>query len=156
MNKVYIETSFFSFLTARKTKNLLTAAWQSITTEWWDTRRNNYDLYISELVFEEAKRGDEDAAQRRIIEMAGIPYLKITDKAIVLAKKLTQSGILPGKASDDALHLAISTVHNIDFLMTWNCRHLDNAEIKPKARHLLHKFGYVMPEICTPQELLGE
>ena len=156
MQKVYIETSVFSFLTARKTKNLLTAAWQSITIEWWDKRRKNFDLYISELVYEEAKRGDQDAAQRRILEMHGLPYLKITDEVISLAKKLIQQEILPSKASDDALHLAISSVHNVDFLLTWNFRHLDNAEIKPKVRYLLNNVGYSMPEICTPQELLGE
>ncbi|MBD3421094.1 MAG: hypothetical protein GF398_13325 [Chitinivibrionales bacterium] len=154
--KVYVETSVFSFLTARKTTNLLAAAWQNITIDWWDTRKGDFELYISELVYEEGLRGDPDAAARRIKEMEGLPYLNITDEAINLAKKLMLSGLLPSKASDDALHLAISTLHKMDFLLTWNCRHLDNAEIKPKIRLLLNELGYAMPEICTPQELSGE
>ena len=153
--KVYIETSVISFLTGRPSNNLITAAWQSITIEWWEQRKTHFDIFISELVYEEATRGDPSAVSKRIEVLKGIPYLQITDEAVNLAKMIIKPGPLPKKASNDALHLAIAAVHKIDYLMTWNCRHLDNAELKPKVRNFLLLNEFHVPEICTPQELLG-
>jgi predicted nucleic acid-binding protein len=153
--KVYVETTVISFLTGRPSKNLVAAAWQSITTDWWEKRKSHFDIYISELVYEEAIRGDPSAVSKRIEAMKGIPYLQVTDEAVNLAKLFIKPGPLPKKASNDALHLAIAATHKIDYLMTWNCRHLDNAELKPKVRSLLILNGFKVPEICTPQELLG-
>lgn len=113
-------------------------------------------MYISELVREEASFGDPDAASRRIAAMSDLTYLHITEKAESLAKRLIEPGPLPSKAIGDALHLAISTVHKMDFLLTWNCRHLDNAELKPKVRKIIKDLGFEMPEICTHQELIGD
>ena len=154
--RAYVETTIFSFLTAKPSRDLLSAAWQRITTDWGEGRRHAFDLYISEVVHEEASRGDQQAAARRLTAMQGIPHLLITDEAAKLAKMIIAPGPLPAKAAGDALHLAISTVHKLDFLLTWNCRHLDNAQTKPRLRKLLADHGYAMPEICTPQELLGE
>ncbi|MBN1905960.1 MAG: type II toxin-antitoxin system VapC family toxin [Deltaproteobacteria bacterium] len=153
--KVYIETSIISFLTSKPSQNLIAAAWQSITVDWWEKRKSHFDIFISELVYEEATRGDPFAVSKRIEVIKEIPYLQITDEAINLAKMIIKPGPLPKKASNDALHLAIAAVHKIDYLMTWNCRHLDNAELKPKVRNLLLMKDFNIPEICTPQELLG-
>jgi hypothetical protein len=156
MQKVYIETSIFSYLTSNPSRNILAAAWQSLTVEWWEKRSKDFDLFVSELVHEEASRGDSQASAKRIAAMNGIPHLQVTDEVVSLAKILIASDLLPQKATADALHLAVSTIHNMDFLLTWNCRHLDNAEIKSKARRLLTTKGYSLPEICTPQELIGD
>jgi hypothetical protein len=152
---VYIETSIVSYLTARPTSDLLVAAWQKTTVDWWDTQRNRFALYTSNVTIEEAGRGNPEAAARRLEALAGIPLLPITEAVVVLSKALLQGGALPAKALDDSLHIAISAVHGVDYLLTWNCRHLDNAETKPIIRSVCAIHGYISPEICTPQELMG-
>lgn len=142
-------------MAGRPSQNLLAAAWQSITTDWWEKRRGLFDLYASVLVLEEAGRGDKEAAQRRLKSLENIPLLAMTDSVMELSRKLLEQGALPKKATDDALHIALASVHNIDYLMTWNCRHIDNAETKPIIRSVIISNGYFCPEICTPQELMG-
>ena len=153
--RVYIETSVISYLAGRPSRNLLVAAWQSLTIEWWEKRRNLFELFVSELVLEEAGRGDPEIAGKRLKAIEGIPLLKLTDSAVELSKKLIFENALPTKATGDALHIALSAVHNTDYLLTWNCRHIDNAEIKPLVRSVIIANGYNYPEICTPQELIG-
>ena len=152
---VYIETSVVSYLTSRPTGDLLAAAWQKITLDWWETRRSRYELYTSGVTVEEARRGNPDAGARRLNALSSIPVLPITQAAVDLSKELFQGGALPAKAGNDALHVAVSAVHGVDYLLTWNCRHLDNAEIKPIVRRVCALQGYICPEICTPQELMG-
>jgi len=155
MKTVYVETSVFSYLTARPSSNLLVAASQKLTIDWWTTRRGEFEIYVSDVVLEEASKGDSDAAARRLEALEGLPILEITDNALALSKEFVAKGALPSKALDDALHVAIAAVFEIDFLMTWNCRHLDNAEIKPRIRAICQETGRRCPEICTPQELMG-
>jgi predicted nucleic acid-binding protein len=155
MQKVYVETSIVSFLTARPSSNLLTAAWQSITTEWWDRRRSEFQLFTSELVWEEARRGDKNAALRRQNALEDISLLELTESAVDLAKALLSNKAVPHKATGDAFHIALTAVHCIDYLLTWNFRHIHNAETKPLIRSVVTARGYRCPEICTPQELLG-
>ena len=154
--RVYIETSVISYLVARPSQNIMAAAWQQATQQWWDNRRSQFELFTSELVLAEAGQGDPDAARKRSEKLKGIPDLEVTDRAVVLAKKLVEAGALPREAMDDAVHLAVSAVHGVDYLLTWNCRHLDNAEMKPLMRSVCAIAGYRCPEICTPQELMGE
>ncbi len=152
---VYIETSIVSYLTARPTSDLLAAAWQKITVDWWDTQRKRFHLYTSAITIEEAGRGDTEAAKRRLEALSNMPILPITDAVVALSKALLQEKALPPKALDDALHIAVSAIHGIDYLLTWNCRHLDNAETKPIMRSVCTIHGHTSPEICTPQELMG-
>ena len=152
---VYIETSVVSYLTARPTANLLAAAWRKITADWWETRRNRFDLYTSDVTIEEAGRGDPEASARRLAALTGIPVLPITETVIELSRTLVREGALPAKALNDALHVAVSAVHGVDFLLTWNFRHLDNAENKPVMRSVCIRYGHRCPEICTPRELMG-
>lgn len=156
VKKVYIETTIISYLTARPSKNILATAWQELTKEWWTHRRTYFDLFTSELVLAEAYKGDAEAAQRRLNHLEDIPIIATTDSAIEFARRLINEGPLPEKAIDDALHIALSAVHRIDYLMTWNFKHIDNAEMKPSIRELCVLHGYHYPEICTPQELMGE
>ena len=152
---IYIETSVVSFLTARPTGDLLVAAWQKITVDWWDMQRNRFDLYTSDITVEEAGRGSPEAGKLRLGALSGIPILPTTEAVVELSKALLQGKALPAKALNDALHIAVSAVHGIDYLLTWNCRHLDNAETKPVIRSVCAIHGYASPEICTPQELMG-
>jgi hypothetical protein len=156
MQKVYVETSIFSYLTSKPSRNILAAACQSLTVEWWEKRSKDFELFISELVLVEASRGDSLAAAKRVAALNGIPHLQVTDEVVSLAGTLITPDLLPQKATADALHLSLATIHKMDFLLTWNCRHLDNAEIKSKVRRLLTTQGYSLPEICTPQELIGD
>ncbi len=152
---VYIETSIVSYLTARPTSDLLAAAWQKTTVDWWDTQRHRFDLYTSDVTVEEASRGNPKAATPRLAGLSGVPILPITEDVAALSRALLQRKVLPTKALDDSLHIAICAVHGVDYLLTWNCRHLDNAEIKPIMRSVCAIHGHTGPEICTPQELMG-
>jgi hypothetical protein len=107
---VYIETSIVSYFTARPTKDLLAAAWQKITSDWWDTQRSRFSLYTSSLVTEEAARGNPDAASRRLNALSDIQLPAITEAAVALSKALLQDGALPKKALDDSLQLEIERI----------------------------------------------
>ncbi len=155
MQKVYIETSVISYLTARPSNNLIAAAWQKETADWWKTQKTRFDLYISEVVIEEASRGDESAASRRLVALEVMEVLQLDTAAIKLSTALIDEGGMPKKALDDALHVAAAAVRRMDFLLTWNCRHIDNAEMKPKIREIIASHGYQSPEIATPTELMG-
>jgi hypothetical protein len=152
---VYIETSVISYLTARGSRDLISAARQQLTQEWWDDSRQEFDLFVSPLVLDEALRGDLEAAARRVDALKGISELELTDGAVELAEVLMEAGALPEKAKDDAVHIAIAAVCQMDYLLTWNCRHIDNAVMKPIIRKVCMEQGFVCPEICTPEELRG-
>ena len=150
---VYIETSVVSYLTARPTSSLLAAAWQKITADWWDADKTRFTICTSALTIEEAGRGDPDAAARRLAALEGVPLLPITDSVAELAKALLDGGALPKNALNDALHIGVSAVYGIRYLLTWNFRHLANAEARPVNRNVCEQQGFASPEICTPGEL---
>jgi hypothetical protein len=154
--KVYIETSVISYLTARPSRDLVIAAQQEITRFWWESEKEKYDLFISESVINEASSGDNIAANLRLNKLYNLPLLDIDDRVLQLTKSLLLSGIIPQKATEDALHISIATVHKIDFLLTWNCKHIANANINNQLRKIIVKMGYDMPVICTPNELIME
>jgi len=153
-NSVYIETSIISYLTSRVSRNLIGAARQQLTQAWWDTRLN-YDLYISEVVYRECAAGDPNAAKKRLDAIEGLTLLRVTTKAKEISKTLVARGIIPAKAAEDALHISIATVHAMDFLLTWNCKHIANPGIQKRIALYLKEQGLFLPFICTPDELLG-
>jgi predicted nucleic acid-binding protein len=152
-DSIYIETSIVSYLAARRSRNLVAAAWQETTWEFWERHRTAYDLYTSELVVEEASVGDPDAVERRLGFLRGIPELPVDDQVRHLAAALLADGAIPPKAEFDALHIAVAAVNSVTLLLTWNCRHLDNPATKPGVRAVCARLGYQCPEICTPLEL---
>jgi len=158
MNKpsVYIETSIISYLAARPSRDLRAAAWQQITTQWWAQERVKYELFTSELVMAEASAGDREAAGSRLERLHGVAGLPIDAQVRAFAAKLIEGGGVPREAEPDALHIAIACVHEIDYLLTWNCRHINSAAVKPIIRSICAITGYACPEICTPLELLTE
>jgi hypothetical protein len=155
MRRVYLETTVISYLTARPSRTVVGAAHQQLTIDWWEQRRHEFDLVVSELVLREAEAGDPEAAKRRLAVLAGIPRLALTDDAVSLATEFLQRRVLPSKAYEDGLHIALATVHDVDYLLTWNCAHIANPEIQAKLAEFLEERGLFLPFICTPEELLG-
>ena len=153
---VYLETSIPSYLTARPSRDVRAAAWQQITSQWWDEAQADYDLFTSELVTVEASAGNPEAAARRLEALRGIAELPIDEEVQELADQLISKGSIPFGAEADALHVAVAAVHRIDYLLTWNFRHIDNAAKKPIMRSICAAAGYSCPEICAPMELLQE
>jgi hypothetical protein len=152
--KIYVETSVISYLTARPSKTIIGAAHQQITLAWWELR-SDYELLVSQSVWQECAAGDPVAAQKRLAALAGMSVLAITQDMISLAEALIAQAIIPAKAVEDALHIAVSTLHHVDFLLTWNCRHIANPVIQEKIAVYLEQRGLFLPIICTPEELLG-
>ena len=154
--KTYLETSVISYLTSRPSRDLIVAANQQLTQEWWQVRRQNFDLFISQLVIQEVSAGDEGAAQRRLQTVANIPLLRLSEEAVTLAEKLVEEGAVPRRAVEDALHVAVATLNGMDYLLTWNFKHIANATMRYKIERICRLAGYEPPIICTPQELLEE
>jgi hypothetical protein len=153
MATVYIETSIVGYLTARSRESVIFQARQQLTREWWHGRRTEYELVASQLVLDEAARGDEKAAAERLQLLAGIPLLRRADPRIeAMANELLTMHLMPEKARSDAMHVAIATVHAVEYLLTWNCKHIANAEVLPKVYRLLTDMGYFPPLIVTPEE----
>lgn len=152
--RVYIETTVVSYLTARPNRDVVIAGHQQITHEWWDTRRESYELCVSQLVRKEAGAGDIQAAQERLEVLKPMTLLETSDQALDLAKELIQAGALPAKAADDALHIAVAAMNGIPYLLTWNCRHPANATMRPVIETVCAGKGVKAPIICTPEELL--
>lgn len=152
---VYVETSVISYYAARPTKDIVATARQAITQEWWNEARGRYEIYISVLVVEEAKAGDAVAAQRRSDALSGLPILEVNDAAELLARALIDGGLVSKTSAEDALHIALATVHGMEFLLTWNFRHINNAEAKARIGTAIEDLGYVCPIICSPEELGG-
>ncbi len=153
--RVYLETSIISYLAAHPSRDLVTAARQQLTHEWWARRRPAFEVCISELVVAEAAAGDPDAAARRAQLIRDLPSLSISEEAIALARNLVQSAGLPARAAVDALHISLAAFHGIDYLLTWNSTHIANAELRPKVERACRDNGYEPPVLCTPDELMG-
>jgi len=154
--KLYLETTIPSYLTSWPSRDLVIAGHQQITKEWWKKRKRAFDIYISQLVVDEAKAGNDEAARERLKAIGGLPLLDITEKVGRLAIRILTSGVIPKKAATNAAHIAIATVHGMEYLMTWNCVHLANAIITKAVARICRQEGFECPIICTPEELLGE
>jgi hypothetical protein len=153
--RVYVETSVISYLTALPSRDLLVAAHQQVTRDWWSSR-TRFDLFVSDAVLQEVERGDGAAAARRLAALDGIPVLSATLSAQALATEFLRAAAMPSKAAIDAVHVAIAATHGVDFLITWNCTHIANAAVRGKIEAVCRDAGFRPPAICTPLELPGE
>lgn len=152
MPKVYLETSFISYLVARPSRDLIMAARQQITLEWWDKERLKHELYASEVVLDEARRGDANEIAKRMAVLAKLPALAVPEAAEKLANLLLAKHALPQKAFLDALHIAVASVHGMDYLLTWNCKHIANLTLRGVIEQTCRAAGYEPPAIGTPEE----
>jgi hypothetical protein len=152
--KVYIETSIVSYLVARPSTDLRVAANQVTTLEWWERRRPEFELYVSQLVLAEAEMGDADAARRRLAALEGIPVLVASMEAEALGDALVTDRVVAAAARVDAYHIALAATHGMDYLLTWNCTHIANATKRLPIEACCRARGLEPPAICTPQELM--
>nr|VFK28055.1 MAG: Predicted nucleic acid-binding protein, contains PIN domain [Candidatus Kentron sp. MB]VFK29383.1 MAG: Predicted nucleic acid-binding protein, contains PIN domain [Candidatus Kentron sp. MB]VFK74770.1 MAG: Predicted nucleic acid-binding protein, contains PIN domain [Candidatus Kentron sp. MB] len=153
---VYIETSIISYLTARSSNDIRQAARRNSTIEWWEKSSRNFDVFVSEYVLIEAARGNPKAAEKRLNAIATIPILETTRLVRKVAESLLNFGALPRQAELDAHHIAIATAHGMEYLLTWNCRHIANAVMRPKIEIICLQAKCEPPVICTPDELMPD
>ena len=156
MKTVYIESSVISYLTARPSRDVVTAARQAITLEWWEEHKTQYEIFLSELVLEEIGSGDSSATQRRLRMVENVPILETTGNAIGLSKLLIAEKAIPETSTEDALHIAIAAVQGMDFLLTWNFKHINNANTKEKIAGIITDSHFKSPVLCSPEELIHE
>ena len=154
--KVYIETSIVSYLTSHPSRDVVTAGRQQVTREWWQRKRSAFDLYVSEFVITEASAGDETMASLRLRALTDIPEIRLTEAARSLARQLVDGGPLPEKAALDALHIAVAVSGGVDYLLTWNFKHLANAVLRARIEKFCRSSGFEPCIICTPEELAEE
>ena len=152
-SKLYVETSVISYLTARPSRDAIVLGHQQLTREWWSRVAAEFDVFASRLVVAEAQVGDPEAAAARLTVLVPITLLAETPESRALARKLVAAGGLPPKAGSDALHIGIAAVHGMDYLVTWNCRHIANARMMRFVMETCRDAGFEPPVICTPEEL---
>lgn len=153
--KIYIETSVISYLVARPSKNIVIAAHQSSTIDFWD-RLHEYDIYISDIVIQEASKGDTTLAKNRCQLLDEFQILEIDDGVKEIARTILINKVIPEKCPEDALHIAVAAANGMDVIVTWNFKHINNPFIRKRIRQLLKESGLVCPEICSPEEFLGD
>ena len=151
---VYLDTSVLSYIAARPFGDPITAEHQRITQDWWKIARQHYTLVASEVVYAEAARGDPNAARKRIALLEGIEILESSSETEKLAELLIHARVVPSKAFVDASHIAIAAVNRIDYLATWNLRHIANESKLPEVRRVLTALDCHTPRICTPATLM--
>jgi hypothetical protein len=156
MESVYLETTFISYLVARPSRDVIVAGHQQTAQDWWENRRSEFECSVSQVVIDEASVGDPTEVQKRLALIGGLPTLAITDEAKALTQAIMAAGILPPHVVRDAAHVAVAAVHAVDYLLTWNCKHLANAQIARRIAVVCEKAGRKMPIICTPDELMGD
>lgn len=153
---LYLETTIPSYYVARPSRDVVVAGHQQVTIEWWKRRLDDFDVFISQVVLDEAALGDPVIAQKRLDLLRPFRLLTISDEAIKLAKSFVATGPIPQKAARDAAHIAIAAVHGVNYLVTWNCKHIANAEMIEEIEEICNRHGLRCPVICTPEELLGD
>ncbi|MDX2000478.1 MAG: DNA-binding protein [Thermoanaerobaculia bacterium] len=154
--RVYLETSIVSYLAAHPSGDLVTAAHQRITHQWWRTADRHFEIFLSQVVLDEAAAGDPEAAARRLALVAKLPLLGINPEVARFAAALLARVPLPPKAGADAVHIAAAAYHRMDFLLTWNCSHIANARLRPRIEGICRDLGASAPVLCTPEELASE
>jgi hypothetical protein len=152
--RLYIETTIPSYLVARPSKDIRLLADQQATKEWWEQRRHDFDLFISETVLAEAGRGDAQFVAARLATLRGVPVLRDSTEAAALTRQLLVDAIIPPAVADDAIHLGLAAAHGMDYLLTWNCRHINNPMLRRRIERACADCGLKCPVICSPAELM--
>ena len=152
--KVYIETTIVSYLTAKPSRDIVRLSHQLVTQKWWRTRRSAYDTFTSQIVIDEASRGDPAAAARRLRALEPITRLELPDTTLALAASFETTLRLPTQARPEAVHLAVAALNAMNFLLTWNCTHLANAHLAGKIEEVCRAFGVDAPYVITPEQLM--
>lgn len=152
---LYLETTVPSYYTARPGRDVIVLAHQEITRMWWEQRLSAFEIYISPVVLEEARQGDQEAARKRLNVLAPFSVLEATSAIERLAETYMTRLSLPEKALRDAAHLAFACGYELEYLVTWNCTHIANAELRRRLMAINTTLELQTPIICTPEELMG-
>ena len=153
---VYLETTVVSYLTAKPSRDVVIAGHQQSTREWWEDRKQKFRVVASQLVLQEAGKGDMQAVQRRLDILKEVELLEITPDAAALARTSIGNGVFPETSFEDALHVAVAVVNGCKYLVTWNYRHLVGAGVRARIEAFCRDEGYEPTIICTPEELLED
>ena len=151
---VYIETTIPSYLVARPSKLARLTADQATTRQWWSQHAGDFELFVSDIVIREVRRGDAAMAEDRLAKVQNLPVLTLTEAAESLANLLLEK-VIPVQAIDDAAHIAVAAVNGMDFLLTWNCRHINNRYTIRRIEKCCADAGFACPVIATPAELMS-
>jgi len=151
---VYIETSVISYLTAKLSRDLIIAAHQQITLDWWENALPKFDVFVSPVVLEEASKGDPEASYLRLEKISAFPVLEVVAEVYNLAELYFLRIDIPEKARADAYHIALASWHGIDYLVSWNCTHMVNGRTRMLIEEINSGQGIRTPVICTPEELM--
>jgi hypothetical protein len=154
--RVYVETTIVSYLASRPSRDVVVAGRQQITHRWWEVRRSDFDLVVSQVVLDEIRAGDPEAAGRRLELVVGVPLLDVTPEVAEFAAQLIARVPLPAQAAADAAHMAVAACHGVDFVLTWNVAHIANAILRRRVENVCRAAGYDAPVLCTPDELMEE
>jgi predicted nucleic acid-binding protein len=155
MKRIYIDTSIISYITAKLSRDTITAARQKITISIWERILSDFEPLISSLVREEASKGDLMASKKRLEIISGIKELKINDKTFKIAGMLVNEHAIPIEYINDALHVAVAAQNGIDIILTWNFTHINNIFSRKRIKDLIENLQLVCPDICSPEELFG-
>lgn len=152
--RIYIETSVISYLTSRPSRDLLIAARQEATREWWELRNQVFQPLISNLVIQEVAAGDPNAALSRLKICQTVEQLGIDPAAMELAAKLIEVKAIPSNEEEDALHIALATTAKVEYIATWNFAHMVSPAAKFRLQKHIEQLGFASPLLATPEELL--
>jgi hypothetical protein len=152
--KVYLESSVISFYANRRSKDLVVAAYQEISVDWWEKELHKYQPYVSQFVVEEISRGDSHAAKSRVNAIKNFPLLDLPDEVFDLAKSYLKEVQIPRKSQLDAFHISAAVVNRMDYILSWNFHHIANVFVKEKIQRINKRLGFETPIICTPEELI--
>lgn len=151
---VYVETSAISYLTARPSRDLIVAGHQQITADWWFSIRDQVECFVSAFVIQEISRGDQKLAQLRLAAVADFPVLKLNQEIYRLAQHYFAALNIPEKSKIDAFHLAVAAWYGMDYVLSWNCKHIASGRVQKILQALNAKAGRHTPIMCTPEELM--
>ncbi len=154
--RIYVETSVISYLTARPSSNVMLLARQQFTRELWDLQPDRFQVWLSPLVLDEASQGDPLAAATRLQVCQGLAELEITSDAMAFAQQLISTGAVPNTEPEDALHIALATMHSMDYIASWNFAHMVGPAAKFKLQNKINALGHKPPIIATPEEIFEE
>ena len=154
-SSVYIETSIPSFYYETRTE-AESVAMKNWTQLWWKNSQERFICYTSEAVFNELESGEYPKKQEKIELIKNITLLEINDEIEEIVEVYISNYLMPKDELGDALHLAIASFHKVDYLLTWNCNHLANANKKKHIRRINERLRIHTPEILTPLEIMED
>jgi hypothetical protein len=153
MPSVYVETTIPSYLAASPSRDLIVAGQQQLTYTWWQTAKERFELFTSEAVLQEIRAGDPDAAAKRIKLVEGLTILDVTNEVDSLTEIYQRQLNLPQRARMDIVHIAVAVVYELDYVVTWNCKHIANGQILSQLMKVNASLGRFTPLLYTPTEL---